>query len=124
MSPERIQRKVPDVLRTSKGAARAERKRLSAARKIDPNAERLNRFSIPSREQVLATVELRTHNNEALNSLFLNNTPVIIDFIDARIAIANDEDWTKYEEFLKKLNDTYEDPKSPSYDPELIDNLK
>lgn len=119
MSPERRLRKIPEVSRTSHGYAKGERKRLGEARKIDPQTERIMRFAVPSRETVLGMLDLRTRNNPEAHRLFENNILLLTEFIDARIAIANDKDWTKYNEFLRHANDN----ERPDYNPNLIDNL-
>lgn len=119
MSQERILRKIPEVSRTSKGFAKGERERLAEARKIDPQAERIMRFAIPSRASVLDTIDIRTRQSKELNDLLSDEAhfKTLTEFIDARISAANG-DRTLINQFIGRA-----DPKSETYDPEFAQQV-
>lgn len=122
MSPERTLRRIPETARTSSGFARHERDRLATARKIDPQAERIMQRSVPSRENILGTVDVRTRTHPELNELITEeeHRKTLIEFIDARISAANG-DRTLINQFIDRTN-----PKSETYDFEFalqVDSL-
>lgn len=112
MARERILRQIPETVRTSKGAAIGERRRLAEARKIDPQTERIIRFTLPNRASILDTVGTRTRTHPELNDLLQDEAHLrtLTEFIDARILAANG-DRTLIEQFIKRA-----DPRSKTYD--------
>jgi len=106
------ERNIPESVRTSHGFAKGESRRLAEARKIDPQAARIMRFAVPSRNNILDTVDQRTRTHPELNKLINDETHLktLIEFIDARIAAANG-DRTLINQFIERAN-----PKSETYD--------
>lgn len=113
---------IPESNRTSHGFAKNERDRLAKARKTDPHTERLIRFSIPSRQTILDTVDIRTRKHPELNDLLTDEShrKTLVEFIDARILVANG-DRTLINQFIQRAN-----PKSETYNSEFakqVDSL-
>lgn len=118
MSKERV----PEAIRPSHGFAKGESRRLAEARKIDPTAERIMRYAIPTRAHILDTIHTRTINNKELNDLMYDedHLKTLTEFIDARIGVANG-DRTMFDQFVQKA-----DPGSETFDPEFsrqVDSL-
>lgn len=117
-----LERKIPEVARTSHGFAKGESRRLAEARRTDPTAERINRLAIPTRANILSTIDARTRNNKELNDLMYDepHLKTLTEFIDARIGVANG-DREKFEKFVQRA-----DPGSETFDPEFsrqVDSL-
>jgi hypothetical protein len=99
----------PERKRLSKGWAKHIReqkalKRKEASGHFMTQQERIDRFALPSWENIQQKIEQRTYNDSALFSLTFRYRSVLKEYFDARYAKASGQGSEKLELFLAKYN--------------------